>query len=246
VDLKELQQSWDRLGEVDPLWAILFVPARKGNKWDVGEFFASGAADLATALTDVEDVAGPLVRGRALDFGCGVGRITQPLADHFSEVDGVDIAPSMIKLAGEFNRQGDRCRYHVNSGDDLRRFPDATFDFVYCVLVLQHIERRYVERYLAEFLRVLKPGGILLFTLPSHTSTTPLGRIYATVPAPILNLYRRVRYGYGGVMELHGIPREETIELLEARGGMVVDIKPDPLVGTSWHSYRYCIRRAQI
>ena len=31
--------------------------------------------------------------GRALDFGCGVGRLTQALAGKFSECDGVDIAP---------------------------------------------------------------------------------------------------------------------------------------------------------
>ncbi len=48
---------------------------------------------------------------RALDFGCGVGRLTQALARHFNIVDGVDIAPSMIELANQFNRSGGRCRY---------------------------------------------------------------------------------------------------------------------------------------
>lgn len=34
---------------------------------------------------------------RALDFGCGAGRLTQALAGYFEEVCGIDIAPSMIE-----------------------------------------------------------------------------------------------------------------------------------------------------
>lgn len=48
-------------------------------------------------------------RKHALDFGCGVGRLTQALAAHFDEVTGVDISPSMIKLAKKYSRHGDGC-----------------------------------------------------------------------------------------------------------------------------------------
>ena len=41
--------------------------------------------------------------GTALDFGCGVWRLTQPLADHFKEVCGIDISPNFIELANKLD-----------------------------------------------------------------------------------------------------------------------------------------------
>src|SRR5258707_194558 len=76
---------------------------------------------------------------RALDFGWGAGRLSQAIARRMAEVDGVDIARSMVDLAGRHNRYGDRCRYRVNTAPDLRLFGDGAFDFVYSSIVLQHI-----------------------------------------------------------------------------------------------------------
>jgi 2-polyprenyl-3-methyl-5-hydroxy-6-metoxy-1,4-benzoquinol methylase len=52
--------------------------------------------------------------GRALDFGCGVGRLTQALATHYDKVDGVDISWEMINLARRHNQHGDRVKYFAN------------------------------------------------------------------------------------------------------------------------------------
>jgi SAM-dependent methyltransferase len=105
-------------------------------------------------------------RGAALDFGCGVGRLTQALCRHFERAVGVDIAPSMIRLANQFNRFGDRCRYCLNEANDLRLFADDSFDFIYSNLVLQHMQPDYSKNYIKEFVRVLAPGGIAFFQLP--------------------------------------------------------------------------------
>ncbi len=43
--------------------------------------------------------------GKALDFGCGVGRLTQALADYFNEVAGVDVSPTMVNKALEYNKK---------------------------------------------------------------------------------------------------------------------------------------------
>jgi 2-polyprenyl-3-methyl-5-hydroxy-6-metoxy-1,4-benzoquinol methylase len=109
-------------------------------------------------------------KGRALDFGCGVGRLTQALARHFNLVERVDIVRSMIELSNKFNRYGDRCKYHV-SGADLSMFDDETFDFMYSNLVLQHIKPEYSRNYIKEFLRMLAPKGVLVFDLATEAST---------------------------------------------------------------------------
>src|SRR4051812_46865197 len=89
--------------------------------------------------------------GRALDFGCGVGRLTQALARHFTHVTGIDISEQMLDLARQYNRHGERVEYALNTRPDLSQWPDHTFDFVYSIITLQHMEPVYARRYIAEF-----------------------------------------------------------------------------------------------
>ena len=143
--------------------AVLTDP--RGN-WDRQAFFETGVGEIEGALQRIREV-GPLGDQRALDFGCGLGRLTQPLASHFYRVDGVDISESMITRGRALNRMGERCVFHVNTRDDLALFPDCCFDFVYSSIVLQHIEPKYARRYIQEFFRVLRPGGKAVFQIPS-------------------------------------------------------------------------------
>jgi SAM-dependent methyltransferase len=174
MELAELQKHWHEFGKIDPLWAILADPSKRGGQWDPAEFFHTGEQDIDALLRRASQLGLPRQRRRALDFGCGVGRLTQALCRHFDEGDGIDIAPSMIELANRHNRHPGRCRYHLNASDDLRRFSDGSFDLVYTTLVLQHMQPRYSRAYVQEFLRVLAPGGLLVFQLPCERVVAPL------------------------------------------------------------------------
>jgi SAM-dependent methyltransferase len=104
----------------------------------------------------------------ALDFGCGVGRVTRALASHFEECYGVDISAKMLEKARQINQDIANCRFLLNNQPDLRIFPDQYFDLVYCKLVLQHFPtRKLIEEHIAEFCRTLGLGGLLVFQLPS-------------------------------------------------------------------------------
>jgi SAM-dependent methyltransferase len=150
------------------MWAVLATPEKKGNRWDADEFFATGIADVARVMHWIDEIGIARPRGRALDFGCGVGRLTQALAGHFDEVWGVDIAPSMIDGARRLDRTGGRCRYVVNATADLASFEDASFTFILSLIVLQHLDPDYIRGYLREFVRLLAPGGVLVFQLPAE------------------------------------------------------------------------------
>jgi SAM-dependent methyltransferase len=251
VNLRRLRAHWDAWGRSDPLWAILTEPGRKGNRWTAEEFFATGAAEVEAVLAYLDDVAPGTPRRRALDFGCGVGRVTQALAGRFEEVVGVDIAPSMIERARAGNRQPDRCRYLLNADDDLRIFADDRFDLVYSNITLQHMEPRYAKRYIAEFVRVAAPSGVLLFQVTSGRAPAPpeerlLPRLKATVrrrtPPAVLKLYEEVKHAFsrGPRMEGHSVPREEVEAVLAGAGATVLDVTPDRSAGPAWLAFRYC------
>src|SRR5437899_10675462 len=90
---------WHQLGSLNPFGVILTGPDRQPRTWDADEFFRTGVADAAYVLDQLAALVPGLHRGSALDFGCGVGRITRALAPHFTAVTGVDVAPSMIESA---------------------------------------------------------------------------------------------------------------------------------------------------
>jgi hypothetical protein len=171
MDLQELQENWNEFGKRDPLWAILTDPGRKGGKWDLEEFFTSGRHEIAETMRLAGAFGLPSRRETALDFGCGVGRLTQALCAWFERCCGVDIAPSMIELARGYNKHDGRCEYFLNNDDDLRGFGGDSFDLVYSNIVLQHMQPKYGSSYIREFIRVLRPGGLVVFQVPDGPRT---------------------------------------------------------------------------
>ncbi len=168
MSLRNVRKSWDALGAEDPLWAVLTDDRYRGGKWDEDAFFATGEEEIGAVVCDLDRLKKPIRRARCLDFGCGVGRLSRALAAHFETCDGVDIAPSMIAAARRLDRSGGRATFHVNDKPDLALFPSGTFDFVYCNIVLQHMPKDAARAYIAEFLRVLAPGGVAMFEIPSE------------------------------------------------------------------------------
>jgi SAM-dependent methyltransferase len=172
VSFERLRETWTQLGERDAFWAVL--AGRWGTSAESGEkeFFDIGEAEIVLRMHELRDLAPDLRRGTALDFGCGAGRLTRALSRQFERAVGVDIAPSMIQRAKELNRDYPDCEFFLN-GEDLSRFGDETFDFVYSNLVLQHMPPELSRRYIPELFRVARRGSVVVFQLPSHFAATP-------------------------------------------------------------------------
>lgn len=166
--LESVRQLWEHHAKRDPLWAILSYDAKRDGKWDTSRFFETGANEISAMLGELDAQGIVTNRRSALDFGCGVGRLTQALGPHFASVVGVDISREMCNLATEFNRFPKTISYICNDAPDLRVLPDDTFDFIVSSIVLQHLQPELAVGYLKEFFRVLAPDGIMVVQLPSH------------------------------------------------------------------------------
>jgi SAM-dependent methyltransferase len=156
------------------MWAILTDPARKGGRWTAEEFFATGVTEIAALMSEARAFGLPARRHRALDFGCGLGRLTQALAAHCDQVVGLDVAPSMIAQAARFNRHGARVQYHVQAAPPFHTIASRSVDVVYTGRVLQHIAPVYASDYIRELARVLAPAGFLSFDAPSRWLDAPM------------------------------------------------------------------------
>ena len=101
-----------------------------------------------------------LSKKRALDLGCGVGRITEAIAEQFGDVSGVDFAPSMIKTAKTRLADKKNIAFEVNEGETLP-YDDNYFDFIFSYQTLQYLPTEgSLCRLLKEVNRVLRSGGV--------------------------------------------------------------------------------------
>ncbi len=246
MKLPSTRKHWNRLAETDPFWAVLTTPDKKGNRWQLEEFFAHGREEVAARMAGVRRHHPALRPGMALDFGCGVGRLTQALAAHFDRVTGVDISEQMLELARALNQHGDRVHYLHNIHPDLRVFPDHQFDFVLSLITLQHMEPVYSRRYIAEFVRVTAPGGVMLFQIPATTAPPPRPRAFTLWPDTLARrLIRQLRrwLAIDPVMEMHAIPRETVEAELGAAGAELLAVTRLDAAGAEIESWAYLARK---
>jgi SAM-dependent methyltransferase len=228
-ETQRLRAVWETWARRDPLFAILSDPHKQGSRWDINEFMEhTPELDAALALAAEHR----LLRGRrlALDFGCGVGRITQALTAHFDRVVGLDISEAMIDQAVALNRVGDRCRYVCGN---LNAFPENTFDFVFSVYVIQHIPHALQGETLRELVRVVKPNGVIACQIPQpQPGLQGLRRRLA--PRLLKALKFKLRYGNDApLIEMNPLPEPEVKRLIEpaqlvAHEGEWFFISPDP------------------
>ncbi len=215
MDIKKIHQNWTELATDDPMWVVLTDPQKRGGKWDVEEFFLHGREEIAAVLKRADAMKLQLGKARALDFGCGVGRLSQALAAHFSMVDGIDVSSSMLEKANALNRFPEKVRYHLNVKSDLTDFSSNTYDFIYSNICLQHIPTELQLRYVADFMRVLKPGGVAWFQAIHAQGWRRF------VPNTLADFYRNVKNRGRAFIPMYPVSAEKMIAVIEAHGKIV-------------------------
>jgi ubiquinone/menaquinone biosynthesis C-methylase UbiE len=157
-------RDWEEMAAIDPLWAIMSAPEKRFGSWEINEFLRTGEEEISSLMQSAAELALPQQRRRAIDFGCGVGRLTRVLRNYFPECHGVDISSGMLQKARQLAPQ---CEFR--EANDLRSFAAQSADLIYSSLVLQHQpDKTHVIALIQDMVRVLAPGGLLVFQMPVH------------------------------------------------------------------------------
>jgi SAM-dependent methyltransferase len=160
---KRAAHAWRVLGAADPYFAVLTErrfqdAARPGESREA--FFRSGEDDVAALFTRIAADHPSFAPRRALDFGCGVGRLVLPLARRVPEVVGVDVSPAMLAEARKNCTEAGAHNVALCETDSAKFQSAGNFDFVHSFIVFQHIPPRAGLRLVRELIGRLSPGGV--------------------------------------------------------------------------------------
>jgi SAM-dependent methyltransferase len=230
------RRDWDDLSALDPYWAILSDRARRFGGWDRDAFLRSGRDEVDALLAAGARFGLPLARDEALDFGCGAGRLTQAIARDFRRCLGLDVSGRMIGEARGLARDVHNCEFAIQEAPDLTSLPSAGFDLVVSRLVLQHIaESESKERYIGEFLRVLRPGGLLALQLPSYIPARHRiqlrPRLYGLLRRAGISPTRLYERLHLHPIRMSALTSSRVLRVIDAAGGRTLEVRHQPVAG---------------
>ena len=154
-------KSWEKFGRNEPYFGVLAHEKFTLEKIDQNrdEFFASGDGAVAQIIDRFEKHFGSLRRGRALDHGCGVGRLSFAFAQQFATVIALDVSPSMLAEAKTNAKEFQFSNVTFALSDDRLSNAEGVFDFVNSHMVLQHVPVRRGLGIAARLLDKVGQGG---------------------------------------------------------------------------------------
>lgn len=186
------REDWNELARREPYFAVLTEDRFLRGNFDEDSrraFFESGDADVESLLATIASTLGrSFAPATALDFGCGVGRLSIPLARRVGYVVGCDIANEMVVEATR-NAQAlgvDNATF-TTSLDDLS---EQRFDLIVSLIVFQHIPVSEGLATLSKLLRLLSPGGVAAIHFTTRRPGNPFRRFARRVRAAIPVLHR--------------------------------------------------------
>ena len=249
-DILAAPNNWDRVAKLDALGVVLSERRKPYGTWTPDEFFATGEAEVSSVLNRCRELGIPLKFGRALDFGCGVGRLTRAFASRFSECVGIDVSGEMVSQAQNFNREVSNCDFVVNHSHTLP-FPDESFDFVSSFIVLQHMsDEAEILGWIVEFVRVLRLGGTVVFQLPDKPSLRRRiqGRRRLWSLLQFLGLGEGFLYQKLGLtpIRMSGVSPDRVQRVMAEAGAAAIGVEVDQKAGPPFRSYTYFGLKRQL
>ncbi len=170
---RNTDRDWQRYGREDPYYGVVSDERfHKGNLDEdaLNAFFATGEEHADYLFTQIRKHMVPdFAPRRALDFGCGVGRCTLPLARRCESVAGVDVSADMIAEARRNAAAMSVPNVTFDVSDaNLSGLERGAFDLIHSFIVFQHIPSRYGERLVERMIELLSDEGVAVLHFLYH------------------------------------------------------------------------------
>lgn len=159
--VKSVKSFWDQAADQNPYWFVSSYGPYDVNR-NLDEFWASGC----TIWTDIKEVTSytPRPDDTVVEIGCGVGRLTRAIAPDVGRVIALDISERMLAIARQANLPN--VDFREVDGFTLPGISDGSVDLALGYCVFQHLPSHpALKSYLAEMHRVVRPGGMIAFTM---------------------------------------------------------------------------------
>jgi 2-polyprenyl-3-methyl-5-hydroxy-6-metoxy-1,4-benzoquinol methylase len=233
-----VQAQWAALGETEPHWSVLTNDKFRAANIDknLDDFYASGRRSAGLINAIFRRTGTEMPSGTCFELGCGVGRVTVPLARMFSHVDAVDVSEGNLRHA--------RARMEVEGIQNcelmILRDPGqlqgvAGYDFFYSMIVLQHNPPPVAAEMLYEALSNLEPGGAFLFQAQTHADGYEFDAdAYLASHDPV-----------GAGFEMHALPMPAIMNIIEATDCRVKEVLADNMTGTYGSHTFFGVKRAR-
>jgi SAM-dependent methyltransferase len=180
--MRDTDADWKAIGAAEPFWGVITAPQFKRKNLDsdcLASFYACGVEHIVSVTSRLERAAAkPIHVSRALDFGCGTGRLSEAMTKYADEVIGFDISPNMLTEARRYSKGG------VHYCDQI---PDGKFGWINSFIVFQHVPPKRGLKLFEELLQKLDHGGFisLHFTIYRDLAADPPER-FGEAPVSML------------------------------------------------------------
>lgn len=217
--------DWEKFGKKEPYYWVTTMDKYQDDQLTedrLAQFFSEGHGYAIKLIEIIRKHMDPsFFPTRVFDFGCGVGRITIPLARIAQRVVGMDISDSMLTEARKnATRKGFSNLSFVKGDDRLSRL-DGTFNFIHSIYVFQHIPWSRGRVILQQLLQRLDDKGVISLqflisnTLSRHQRLRYKMKVHIPMANNIFNLLARKKWDTP-MMQLNSYDLNLVLEILRA------------------------------
>lgn len=207
---RDTDADWRELGSTQPYWGVLTHPDFRTENLTpdrLEAFYASGVQYIDDIARRLAHLTGVAPQGRALDFGCGTGRLAEAMSAR-AQTTGYDISPGMLAKARE---RGGKVDY-------VDVLPEGPFDWVNSFIVFQHIPPARGMALLEQVLARLAPGGHVSL----HVTAWREPHLVPAQRSGLRRMLSRLRGGLApapaGVVSMYDYDLSQVLRLLNAAG----------------------------
>lgn len=226
-------EFWDSFGVEDAYYAVATFDKYRGsnlNEDAKAEFFESGQQHIADVFDTIETEFRVRVNPkRALDYGCGVGRILLPLAKKCDSVTGVDIAQNMLAETRRNFASESIENFRLIKPLDFLECDAATYDFVHSYIVFQHISPKIGYEIIRTMAERLEMGGSGMVHVTHTNTASAFGRLRSKIyrDFPVVHRFlNRLRGRTESPMPMHEYNRDKVFDILRENGCGETFVRP--------------------